>query len=536
MDPTMNVTDAADLAALQSYAGQVSAQPPGQSAAPPSPAGMQIGGGMQLPPSGGPSSQPTTPAQYVDRLGRPVAAPVDVTAAAAAPAALAYDPMAVGAVPKIITRDERHKPDSVDPSKLTFARPVQQPAASASQGFTLPGAATSVIPAHNVATVDPAYQRRERELSAQRGQGVLEQGDVAAQGQLSVAAAKGATEEAIRQRADEVEAARVARRQELQPIIDQMAQQARDTASVHMTSPDKRSTWGRVADAVGAGLFAAGQGFLHTGGPNPVLERIHGDIDREVERQKEEYGRKKDAIASAGNIYARVYQLTGDESQARDAARQVGVDAAKEHVDRIAAQSQAPATKQAASLLKNEIDRTDLERKIQENPRVQAQAAGGALAADVARARELRNKAAEAGHDLSPAEGMRQAVLERTGTDLGGGGDLASYAKQLKGAGTTPPLPNMTRASTAYDPSRLVQGTEGAKNAGTQARYNASVMAAMHTKLGIRSPEGMAQVGGAYMVQPGDTQETINRKTRAFAADILVRPDQGPAPGGGETP
>ena len=63
MDPTMNVTDAADLAALQSYAGQVSAQPPGQSAAaaqlasaaptyvnrggpvaPPSPAGMQIGG------------------------------------------------------------------------------------------------------------------------------------------------------------------------------------------------------------------------------------------------------------------------------------------------------------------------------------------------------------------------------------------------------------------------------------------------------------------------------------------------------------
>jgi hypothetical protein len=415
-------------------------------------------------------------------------------------------------------------PQTKDPSTLQFAKPEEK--ALENHGFSMPAGESKVIPAHNIAAVDPEMQKKERELASKQGTTTLQLGEQQTKAGLAKAEAQGGVVQAQQHQAADIASQQEAAQAKLQPLIDQRADTMRQRAALHMSNPDKRGTWGRISDAIGAGLSAAGMGLLHQGGPNPVLERIHADIDREVDRQKEDFARKGAQLTDQDNLFAQVYKLTGDARQAKDAVHSALVQASKDHVDEVATRSASPQARLQAQLLKDKIDESDLQRTIQENPRVQA-AISGSYAQDLARTRQLRDEAAKVGKDLEPKEAFRQAVIERSGNDTQSG-PLGSYAHGTSGSFSPTQVPSLAGASTAYNLGRILAGTGMAPSIDSKVEaqrvYNAEVEGFIKQNLGLRGETAANNAREAFHATRGDTQAALDRKYDAYLEAIVRHP------------
>ena len=162
------------------------------------------------------------------------------------------------------------------------------------------------------------------------------------------------------------------------------------------------------------------------------------------------------------------------------------------------------------------------------------QSGGGATPADVARARDIRNRAAEAGKDVSIADATRTAVAER----LNGAGGLgsAAYGKDVKPPKDEKSLANVqlpqAPKSTEWDPRRNIQGTDAYKAGVDQDNYNFSVATVLKRAMGERvDPHTLLELGKGFAVQRGDSQETIDMKRRSLG-DFVARQVAGEKPGG----
>ena len=88
--------------------------------------------------------------------------------------------------------------------------------------------------------------------------------------------------------------------------------------------------------------------------------------------------------------------------------------------------------------------------------------------------------------------------------------------------------------STNWEPQRNIQGTGAFDNRLVAQQWNTQVMGIMHQKYGARSPEAMEKLGEPYIVTPGDSQDTINRKKAAVLRNLLTLPNA--APGASNNP
>ena len=429
-------------------------------------------------------------------------------------------------------------PARVDPAKLEFA-PAPKAAAAPSHGFAMPAA--RVVPAHSVDVVNPIYQaqqqkaaEREKSLTLQQGEQGVKGGLANGQGLAGVVSAEQAQAAAM-QRAEAERQARV------QPMVDHEVQVARERARLGMQlsheEADKRSGWKRVGDSVAAGLSAlGGLGGGNAAATNPVLTRIHDDIQREVDRQKTEYARKGDEVTDADNLWAKVYRMTGDHAQADEAVRQVGVQAAKDHVDALVATTNAPGLRTAAQIAKTHLDQADLQRQIQERPWMQARGGGPTQAQIVARAQAIANDSAKTGQVLDPKDAYRRAVLEFTGKDVSSG-DLAGYGKGPSGSFSPTTIPSLAGAATDYDWRKLIAGTglspEIDAKLEKQDVYNAEVEGFVKQNMGLRGPAA-DRAKKAYAVSSGMTPAGIKNHYKAYSEAIARHPNKaGGGTGGG---
>jgi hypothetical protein len=437
---------------------------------------------------------------------------------------------------------EFQDPDAaVNPQSLTFAKPAAT-ATPAPSSFVVPGSgAATVVPAHNVAIVDPKLQEQEQGLYGAAGRHLLEQGEQRTNAGLQIGRAQGGVVNAEQERAKAVQDASNAQQASVSPIEEHQMQTMRQIAQMHLTDPDTRGWGKRIADSIGAGLSAAGMGLLHQSGPNPVLERIHSDIDREVSRQQEEFTRKKGQLQDQNNIWAQVYKRTGDAAQATAVSKQIYTDAAKAQVDQVSTISKAPGARIDAQVLKDGIDQTAMAQTIKENPRVQAYTVGGTSPADALKRRtDLITESAKTGTALTPFEANRLEVFNRTGKDPNPeAGPLPTYGKTGTGGAPLDPnsIPKLGGTSTNWDLARNIQGTKAFENKEKQAAYNTEVLSFAKNNLGLRIP-GDAEAEDipaveAFAVKPGDSQETIDKKQKAFAAAIARHPRPAAKGGGG---
>jgi hypothetical protein len=407
-----------------------------------------------------------------------------------------------------------------------------------SYGSAMNGGAAKVIPAHTIATADPAFIAAEQKATSNEGQHTLNLGDVQAASANAVAGAKGEVAQAATNRAEKAQSQIDANDSKLDPLEQRLVEASQERAAMQMSNPDKRGTGQRIADSIGAALSAVGMGLLKQSGPNPVTERIHNDIQQEVDRQKEEFARQGTKINDASNIYAQIYKRTGDKAAAEDGVQQVMYGAAKDHVDQVAAEQGGPEALANAKILKDRLDEKQAQQLMARSQRVQAQTVGGPSGVDAAKNLELQGT-----YGLTPKEAYRRQVLAKGLRDPFPNEPLAPMVKGGAGAGgaVRPERANFYQEQIGEDPNSILGGLNGAN----LARIKAAKADIAHMPEGPRRDEAlkaanelqtMVEGGGGGILTPA---KTATMKAKAgYLADLMrgASAGKGPAPGGGEEP
>jgi hypothetical protein len=378
-------------------------------------------------------------------------------------------------------------PTQIDPGAVVLAKPAAPVNNDAS--FAMPGAggmAPHVVPAHTIRTVDPELGNGVLGAMKREETDTLAKGDVAAQGAADLGASKGKLVDAANARATGMIGDTAKQQAELSPLEQNQIQLAQERAAMRMTNPDKRGTGQKIGDAIAAGLSAAGMGLLHQSGPNPVMQRIHDDIDREVDRQKEEFARQGAKLNDAGNIYAQVYKRTGDANAAADAARQVQYGAVKDAVDQKATEIGGPQAKIDAKVMNDRLTRDRYQAALGQTQRVQAQTVGGMSKADEATSMALQKE-----FNLTPAQAYRRMITTRGGADpMPNAGPLAPLVKPgaAGGGAVRPERADFYKDLLPDNPNGIVSGWTGANS----AKIKAAQTDIAHMPEGPRRDEAMS--------------------------------------------
>jgi hypothetical protein len=189
------------------------------------------------------------------------------------------------------------------------------------------------------------------------------------------------------------------------------------------------STGKRLMLTLSAGLMQMGMGLQKQGGPNPVLEQIEKETQRDVEAQKSKFAQKM-------SVFHQMREAGLDAKQAVEATQKYYLEAGANAIEagNVGAQSPILAARAADTVGQLHQMAAGAEQKF--SARVQAQTIGGSginQAAVVKRVQQLRDKAAENGKDFNPQEAWRQALEElHPGSQTGG---FSSYAKATGTAG-----------------------------------------------------------------------------------------------------
>lgn len=116
---------------------------------------------------------------------------------------------------------------------------------------------------------------------------------------------------------------------------------------------DKRSVGKRILGAIAAGLGAYAAAY--TGGPNFALQMITDSINRDIQTQREQFGRAKGRIKDIENDFARNLQVFGDEKLAILETQRQRLMAVDAKVDEITSNMQGPELAAKREMLKGQL-------------------------------------------------------------------------------------------------------------------------------------------------------------------------------------
>ena len=383
------------------------------------------------------------------------------------------------------------------------------------------GGGGGVIPAHDVSTISPETRRQ--------GENALENVNLAnkmeAQAEIDQAekerqqGLKEAGQDIFRGTIDVRQAARkeAGARTALNDFMSTQDAMDREAAAGTL-NPDhftqQLGTGGRMLAGLSILLGGIGQGTI--GGPNGALQVIQTRIDRDIAAQRENLAnnwRKADAHRSQ---FAMNLKRFGDPDIAEAATK-------------------AEQSKLYAAMAKQEALKT--QSPILQAKYLQVAAAGDAAAAKYTQDTHHYVQAQVTGGGITMAQMQAKYhdyVLDQLKKPGGVAVDFPTFLQSMQGAGGASAasrpgsdkgkLGNLTvpaPTSSEWSPvSRNIQGTPEFRNAQSQDQWNSQVMGVMHQVRGARSPEAMKEVGGAYLVNKGDSQDTIDSKVAAFHRDF----------------
>lgn len=281
---------------------------------------------------------------------------------------------------------------------------------------------------------------------------------------------------------------------------------AAEKEDAHATERDyfkSESGLQHVADLIGGIAGGALMGFRGLGS-NPYMDQQNKRIDRFIAGQRAAH---EDKVKGASNAYSAALDKYKDEDAAADAMKaDVYGAAAARGEERLAKVTDADE----AENLRQGVDALKMQRA-QYKDRANA-AAANAAAARSAAAEDREIKRLKLADELANSESGRAkaaADIGKTQEEI-----EASRAKREGGAGADGGIP--APKSTNWDPTRNIQGTAAFGDKLQQDQYNAQIMGTAHKQFGARTPEAQREIMAGYLINPGDSQETIDAKAAAY--------------------
>lgn len=214
------------------------------------------------------------------------------------------------------------------------------------------------------------------------------------------------------------------------------------------------STGSKIIAGIGLALSSMGSGPVGPKsadhGPDQALDIIRGAIAQDIDAQKSDLARHIELTRMAGANVSENYEHRAAMLKAERESTLSAYSVAMNEVQKRAEMYKDNADIQAgAAKLQGGLQRAMLEDTGKTNEQLYAlkkgaeRIVGGTGGVDIrgkviARAQSIRDKAAEAGHDIDPAEAQRQAMAEMGINMYTKGEAPASYAKPQKGANGKP--------------------------------------------------------------------------------------------------
>lgn len=287
-----------------------------------------------------------------------------------------------------------------------------------------------------------------------------------------------------------------------------------------------KPTFGKIMTGVTAALQGFMYGFTRGQTQNPA-DWINQQIRESVEGQRAEHAAKKGAASDALQTYALNKEALGDESRAHMAQELAARQAVISRIDQMAADNSAPAmgrlrmaqlskdlSKEQADVLMGFFDKTAEKHTVSGAERFQQ--AGGSQDPLVQLRRAVEGQklvgegtgtglpalkeTAEVRKTLAETEGAEALAAKNRAGAKGGAPDLATIANSLK--------------SVAYQPWRSLQGTQAYHARLALKDWNTQILGAVHkSNPAARGLEAMQALGQAYLIDDGDTADTIRDKT-----------------------
>lgn len=459
-----------------------------------------------------------TPEQYTSMGGN---RPLNAAAPVVAPAVQQQ----VAAAP--IPAQQQAQADAAAKARLASAVVAPPPQAAPVDGTPpsiaapAPVARPRTTPEHWVNTLDPV----DRQM-LETGEGAQldatdekAKADAAASDEIARVAYHGQEQDRTQQLLDQQEAD--AQRKQIEQHMADLQQRAQDIANQKI-QPDhwmhQQSTGQRIGLAIarGLGAYAAAK----RGGPNGAAQVIDGEIDNDIKAQAANIENSKEGLKTATGLLADKWRLFDNKDKAMAAARQEALQATASEIDATARKYQSPAIMAQAQNLKGELLQRFASAGASINKYVPAATSGGARTeAEIAKYEADLVKSGRMEPNEAHAEALRWGARETAENPS------QFYVKPTanKNATDTSTLTDLARQvkSTNWHPERHLQGTEAQKNLMVQQRWNSQILAMVHkSNPAARGLEAMHTIGAPYLLAPGDTQSTMQKKTEAALRDF----------------
>lgn len=449
-------------------------------------------------------------------------------------------PAVTAVTPASVTRDDRGNVIATTPAQAQYA-----PAAGLHSSAPAPpappvapaGPASPVVPYAPPATpAAPAPARNPLQAQAAGGPAFdpFANQKIAAQGEegallnrkLGVAAGGGMRDEALG--AAGAENARYAKEVDNAAQIQRMQASKLDADHAKLIDNESKRDYTKeywasksVGSKIASFLSATAGGFLqgYRGlASNPALDAINRDVDRHVQAARENSHLKIDASKS---LYDHFREKVKDAETSRALTHAATMDSL------------------GADLEKARAGTKDQEEIGHIDDQLQSVRMQTAQWKDAAKAAAVRANAPKTTEQLL-AEQKSLSEIKHIEAETGKtGAETNKLQAEAAAAASAPGGSVPTPESTAYDPTRLFQGTDAFASKQGQDRWNSQVLAKLHKANPVRSPDVLNAMAAAYKVEPGDTKSTVDRKVAAFQADYQKRsgnPLQAQAAGADDEP
>jgi hypothetical protein len=234
------------------------------------------------------------------------------------------------------------------------------------------------IPEHWVNTLDPESRKALGLGQSLQLEGTKEQGDVESQGAKELYA-QAAADQAAQEKRDAIAAQKYEEAgRKLQTHMGLLQKQGEMLATAK-ADPEhfmhSKSTLQKIGLAFAQAASTFGSSITH--GPNTAVDMIHSAIDDDIKAQEQNIANSKYGLENSKGLLADEMRLFGDMPTAREATRQMELQAAGAHLDQIARKFASPKIEALNKTLQGEIYKGMAASGAQFNKYVPAQTVGG---------------------------------------------------------------------------------------------------------------------------------------------------------------
>ena len=377
---------------------------------------------------------------------------------------------------------------------------------------SIPTGAGGVVPAHEVAAVDPKRQAQIATDLGQAREAIGRQGEAASGQALSEGATKANLSALLKKQADEAYKRIGENKGSYQEQLARLADVQNEAANAGI-DPDRltrnMTPAQRFMGALAAAASGAAAGWNRQTG-NAYLESQERAKQSDIEAQKEGIQAKRQRAADFRAALAdQAQQMEADNATIREAA---GLER-----ESVASQGEGAGAAFRAQLAQAASDEKAAMLGAQSGKELASMnrySPGGRTGFDQTKlstmAFEIMKADAANGVSTTPEQARARAFAVMTGNLANAGG----LAPKPAAAGKGTPVVLTPPKSTEWDPRRGIQGTEAFANKEGQEQWNSGIEAALIGR-GI-SPRAVKDIAAPYRVEPGMSKDTVAARVAAF--------------------